>query len=194
MKIPSRLAWTLSLMVAGMLLTIPGRAQTTILNESFSNVLTPAWTVGDSNAAAPALWWGSVSDFYGSVASRTRGGKGYCAALGLSGFVNNSESYSNNLASTMSRTINLAPYNYANLRFWGRVPSLGAGDLWRSYIGNTILVSSTATTTNWVERRLSLNAYTGASQLLRFAFISDASGVAEGLYLDDIEVTGANVP
>ena len=194
MKIPSRLVWVLVLILTGAFLTPPGRGQTTVLSESFSNVLTPGWTMGDSNAAAPALWWGSVSDLYGSVASRSRGGKGYCAALGVSGFVNNSESYSNNLASTMSRTINLAPYSYANLRFWGRVPSLGAGDSWRSYIDNTILVSSAVTTTNWVERRLNLNAYTGGSHLLRFVFISDASGVAEGLYLDDIEVTGANVP
>ena len=76
MKTPSRLFWTLALMAAGMLLALPGRAQTTILTENFSDTLTPAWTVGDSNASAPALWWGSVSDFYGSVASRTRGGKG----------------------------------------------------------------------------------------------------------------------
>ncbi len=180
--------------LAGAMLTPAGHGQTSVFTESFNTVLTPRWTVGDSNAAAPALWWGSVSDLYGSVASRSRGGKGYCAALGVSGFVNNSERYSNNLASTMSRTINLAPYTYANLRFWGRVPTIGAGDLWRAYIDNAILVSSSATTTNWVERRLSLNAYTGGSHLLRFAFISDASGVAEGLYLDDIEVTGANVP
>jgi hypothetical protein len=29
---------------------------------------------------------------------------------------------------------------------------------------------------------------------LRFEFISDAATVAEGLYLDDIEVTGSTVP
>ncbi|HTD65744.1 MAG TPA: hypothetical protein VK846_04335, partial [Candidatus Limnocylindria bacterium] len=41
---------------------------------------------------------------------------------------------------------------------------------------------------------LSLDAYAGGSHTLEFEFISDAAGVAEGLYLDDIEVTGANVP
>ena len=171
MKTPSRWCWTHALAIlAGASLVSPSRAQTVILSENFSNPLTAAWTVGDSNAAAPALWWGSVGDLYGSVAAHSRGGKGYCAALGVSGFINNSASYSNNLASSLSRTINLAPYTYANLRFWDRLPSIGSGDSWRTYVDNTIVVNSAAVTTNWVERRLSLNTYTGASHLLRFVF------------------------
>lgn len=153
-----------------------------------------AWTVGDSSAAAPALWWGSVPDTYGTGTSHSRGGKGYCAALGLLGFANSSASYSNNLASSMSRNINLAPYTYANLRFWNFLPSIGAGDAWRTYVDNSILVNSSTVSAGWTERRLSLNSFVGGSHLLRFVFASDASGVAEGLYLDDIEVTGSSTP
>jgi len=189
-----RLIWALAIAAAGASTAPLSHAQTAVLTERFNAVLTPAWNVGDSNAAAPALWWGSVTDTYGTGLSHSRGGKEYCAALGTLGFVNNSSRYSNNLASTMSRTINLAPYTYANLRFWDYLPSIGAGDLWRTYMGSTILVSTATTNAGWTERRLSLNSFLGASRLLRFVFTSDGSGTAEGLYLDDIEVTGSTTP
>lgn len=65
MKSPSRLVRILLLLLMGAFLTPHGLGQIVVLSENFSNVLTPGWTVGDSNAAAPALWWGSVSDLYG---------------------------------------------------------------------------------------------------------------------------------
>ena len=194
MKAIDLLIGRMVLMLALVLAAWGARAQTVVLTENFSNTLTPAWTVGDSNATAPALWWGSVSDLYGTGFAHSRGGKGYCAALGLAGYVNPNARYSNNLASTMSRTVNLAPYSRANLRFWSYVPSIGAGDTWQTFLGTTALVNSATTNATWVERRFSLNNFVGASHLLRFVFTSGASGNAEGLYLDDIELTGANTP
>jgi hypothetical protein len=94
----------------------------------------------------------------------------------------------------MARTINLAPYTRANLRFWRWVPSMGAGDSWRVSIDGTGLLNSSLTQANWTQLTFNLNSYAGSSRTLRFEFISDGAGVAEGLYLDDIEVTGSTVP
>ena len=171
-----------------------GFAQTTVMFEGFEGAFPGLfWSVGDSNAANGLVYWNDVDAAFGGQAPHTGSWKGYCAGFGFGGTTAN-PTYQNSMTSTMARTINLAPYTRANLRFWRWVPSMGAGDSWRVSIDGTGLLNSSLTQANWTQLTFNLNSYAGSSRTLRFEFISDGATVGEGLYLDDIEVTGSTVP
>jgi hypothetical protein len=168
------------------------RAQSSqLLFESFNAFPGASWSVGDANAANGSNYWGAVDSAYGGEGAYAGSYKGYCAARTPTG-TNFSAVYPVNMTSFASRTLNLTGYNRANLRFWFKLPSIGAGDSWRVLMNGNTVASGSAVQTSWTESSFNLNAYAGASRTLRFEFISDASGTAEGLYLDSIEATAAN--
>ena len=96
----------------------------------------------------------------------------------------------------MSRSINLTGYGIATLSFWYVIPSIQPGnfDKCRVYIDSTLLFESTVSVTSWTQATLDVSAYAGGTHTLKFEFVSDASGTAEGWYLDDILVTAALTP
>ena len=59
---------------------------------------------------------------------------------------------------------------------------------------STLLLDTNAANAGWRFLALPLNSYLGGSHTLKFEFDSDSSVVAEGVYLDDIQVHAANQP
>ncbi|HTD65743.1 MAG TPA: hypothetical protein VK846_04330 [Candidatus Limnocylindria bacterium] len=118
------------------------QAQTTVMFEGFESLFPgfPGifWTVGDSNAAGVTGYWNDVNAAFGGTPPHSGLMKGYCAGVGFGGSAVNPV-YQNSMTATMSRTINLTPYAYANLRFWRWVPAIGSGENWRVSMDNTPL-------------------------------------------------------
>ncbi len=172
-------------------------ATVTILSEDFEGDF-PAdnnWEVSDSNPGGAVAFWDDVNSSFGGEA--THGGiwKGYCAGHGAGGSTQN-PAYQDSMTASMSRTIDLRGFSSATLSAWYRIPSMEAGsfDKCRIYIDNDLIFERTVAIPNWTEKTQSLASYLGGVHTLRFEFVSDSSGTAEGWYLDDILVVGETAP
>lgn len=181
------------LVCLGAIAPVYTRAQTTVTFEGFDGFFAfPfGWTVGDSNAVGTTAYWDDVDSAFGGEGVHGGTRKGYCAGFGFGGTAAN-PLYQDSMNAQMSRLINLTPYPYANLRFWMKLPSVGAGDNWTVSLDGSGLLTSSVIQSQWTEMRFNLNSFAGTNRTLNFRFVSTAAGVAEGLYLDDIIVTGSS--
>lgn len=178
-----------------LLLAQASMGQVILLSEGFEGAFPGAsWTVGDANPASGLVFWDDVNSTFGTVAPHGGAWKGYCAGVGFIG-PTTSPRYTNNMQAVMSRSVNLAGYAGANLRFWFATPSIeGCCDQLRVLMDSTELWRTSVTQANWTPMTLPLNAYLGGSHTLKFEFDSDPSVFYEGAYLDDIAVDAATQP
>jgi len=147
------------------------------------------WQVGDDNPAGQPAYWDAVSSSFGTVGAHTGSGKGYCAGVGYAGS-NKSPSYTNNMTAFMRHDLDLRSWCSATLSFWYRVPSIeSCCDYLRVSINGTVIFSNASPSTVWKQATCDLSAWAGTIATLEFAFVSGASGQAEGVYLDDIAVS-----
>jgi len=170
-------------------------AQTTILSEGFESTFPGSWSVGDANSSGTTAYWSDVDiRSFGSIpAAHTGNWAGYCAGVGHAGTAL-SPTYQNSMDAYMSRSINLSGYTSATLTFWYIIPSIEAGsfDKCRVYMDSTLLFERTVTVSAWTQASFDISGYTGGTHTLDFEFVSDASGTAEGWYVDDILVTASS--
>jgi hypothetical protein len=187
--------WLASVLFA--LSLLPATAQTTILNEDFEGSFPSdnGWSVGDSNGSGTAAYWDDKDSAFGGEGTHGGSWKGYCAGVGFAGTAT-SPTYQNSMTAYMSKAINLAGYRSANLSCWYRIPSMEAGsfDKCRIYIDSVLIFERTVAVTAWTEKTQDLTPYVGGTHTLKFEFVSNSSGTAEGWYLDDIVVTGISTP
>jgi hypothetical protein len=175
-------------------LSSAGFAQTTLVFEGFEGIFPGSWSIGDSDPAGGLVYWKDVNSGFGTVLPHTGGWKGYCAGY-TNGVPVTTAQYATNMLAFMTRSINFFGYTGANLSFWLNIPSIElCCDRFRVYMDATQLYVAGTPTAGWTLVTLPLNAYVGGGHTLRFEFYSDFSIVAEGAYLDDILVDGANQP
>jgi hypothetical protein len=194
-KLPVKSLALLSTVFVLGIITFNAPGQTTVLSEDFEGAFPGAWSVGDANPSGTTAYWGAVDiSTFGTPDLRPSGTfVGYCAAVGHAGGSGN-PSYQNSMDAFMSQTFDLTGFPFATLKFSYAIPSLGAGDKCYVYVdGNLVWQATSAVgTTAWKDAAVDLSAYAGGVHTLKFEFISDTSGTAEGWYLDDIAVIGSN--
>lgn len=168
-------------------------AQVTLFTEGFEGAFPGIWLVG---AQGPTqVYWKDVNGVFGGAGTHSGAWKAYCAGVGYGG-TETSPTYQNNMAAYMARTVGLAGYTGAELRFWYNIPSIeSCCDSVRVSIDtNYFAWSNAAPTLEWTEARINLDAFVGTTHTLFFHFYSDASVVQEGCYLDDIELVAYTPP
>jgi hypothetical protein len=156
-----------------------------------------SWMTGDANTNGLLnAFWEDVSSSFGSEGTHSGNKKAYCAGTAyLAGSNEPNPFYEDYMDAYMSRSVNLAGFNSANLTFWHKIPSLDACcDRARVYVDETLVWESGAETAEWTEVNVNLNPFLGGAHVLRFSFFSDLSVFAEGWYLDDITVSGSSGP
>lgn len=169
-----------------------GQGATTLLSETFEGSFPAAngWSVGDSNTSGTLAYWDDVDSAFGGEGTHSGSWKGYCAGFGFAGTAS-TPIYQSSMTSYMSKTIDLRGYSSATLSCWYRIPAMEAGsyDKCRIYIDSDLIFERTVAVTSWTEKTQDLTPYVGGTHTLKFEFVSDSSGTAEGWYLDDITVT-----
>ena len=197
-KVESRLhtglRWPCALVAALILCfgAFGGRAQTVLISEGFEGAFPNSWSVVDS--PDPGVYWKDEPSSFGSVPAHSGGWKGYCAGIGYGG-TSTSPTYTNNMADSMSQSVNLTGYTGANLSFWYNIPSIETFyDHFRVYVDATVVLDTNGATAGWMYATVPLNAYLGGTHTVRFELDSDVSVFYEGPYLDDIKVDAANQP
>ena len=169
-----------------------GFSQVTIFTEGFEGSFPTSggWTTGDDDPYGPAAFWNSVDDTFGGEGAHSGSRKAYCSGTGYGGTIAN-PTYQSDMASFMARPINLGGLTAASLSFWFKLPSLEqCCERPRVYIDNTLVWTTNAPVGAWTQVTLNLNSFVGGLRTLRFDFVSDASVVFEGWYVDDVLVTG----
>jgi len=175
-------------------------AQTTILVEDFENAFPEGngWTVADANSSGTPAYWNDVDlRVFGSPPTFQGNWAGYCAGVGYGGSVA-SPTYRNSMTSFMSRSINLTGYSTATLAFLYVIPSIEdcftcttCCDYFHVLIdGVEVFNSGDLPRTTWQQATINLTPFVGGVRTLRMEFVSDGSFVQEGIYIDDIRVTG----
>ncbi len=173
------------------------RAQTVVLEEGFETAFPGAWSVGDSNGRGTPASWRDVNAAFGGEGTHGGSWKGYCAGEGFAGTSEN-PAYQDGMESYMSRAIDLHGYDRAVLTFWHKLPGIEtccdkARVIIKS-IDSLTVWSANQPVGEWTQVTVDLSAYVGTSPTLVFEFDTDASGTAEGWYLDDIQVLGLVTP
>jgi len=179
-------------------------SQATILTEDFESAFPEArgWTVGDANPSGTTAYWNDVDlRVFGSPPLAQGNWAGYCAGQGFGGSVS-SPVYRNSMTSFMSRSIDLTGYGATTLTFPYTIPSIESCfscttccDFFRVLVDGTEVFNSGDTPqTTWQPATISLTPFVGGVRTLRFEFISDGSFTHEGVYVDDIRVTGMDDP
>ena len=99
--------------------------------------------------------------------------------------------YANNqFTAIFSPVINLAGQSSPLLTFWHRY-AFGSGDAGFVMVYNgtyNVIGAFVGNNVSWHQDALSLSAFAGQSVIVVFVFASDASGVADGWYIDDVGV------
>lgn len=168
---------------------------TTILSETFEDSFpsTNSWRVGDSNSAGTTAYWDDVNSSFGGEGTHGGSRKGYVAGSGYSG-TSSAPRYQDNMLAYMRRSVDLRGMASATLTFWYKSPSIESNyDFFRARIGDSVLFSTDRAQSAWTLVTIDLRSYLGASQTLQFEFSSDSSVTREGVYIDDILVTGQPV-
>ena len=175
--------------------TFTALGQTTLWTEDFEGTFPGIlWTANDANTTNGLVFWDEVNSTFGTITSHGGSRKGYCAGAGFIG-PTTAPRYTNNMQAFMSRSVNLAGFTGANLRFWYAIPSIeSCCDQLRVIMDSTTLWSTSVARSNWASINLPLNAYLGGTHTLRMEFSSDLSVFFEGAYLDDISVAGSAQP
>lgn len=175
---------------------LPARAQTRLLFEGFEGAFpNAAWSsVTDTNPLNGLTYWNDVNSTFGTVSPHSGSWKGYCAGVN---FIGSSAAplYNTNMDAVMTSVVNLGPYNRATLRFWSIIPSIENGfDSARVYIDTNLVWIASSPIPSWTETAISLNNFVGGSHTIKFQFHTDGSVIAEGWYLDDIEINATTAP
>lgn len=198
------------------LLTTPRvEAQTTILFEGFEDpdAFATNWVVGSVWEGEEDSIWGVVDRQFGSVNTRTGNNKLYCSAFkvnGLPGWTGKASAprYPDEMWTYISRDIDLQDYKAATLTLWyhnkvfpgndDEMPEFFS-DMMTIYIDDEPVYSTDwddEQTKSWVRITINLEDYVGTVCNLRIEFESDfygqEDGVAagEGIYIDDVLITG----
>src|SRR6266487_5781463 len=174
-------------------------SQTILLFEGFEGNFPSdnGWAVGDANADGLVNpYWDDVNLAFGGEGTHTGSRKGYCAGTKYPIGSNEPDPYYEDyMDAFMSRAVNLAGFNSANLTLWHTIPGIEtSGDLVRVWIDADLVWEAETATSGWTEVNLNLNPYRGGVHTLKFNFISDLSVFAEGWYLDDITGSGSVGP
>lgn len=182
------IAWA-CLFVVSLAPSIPGA--NTLFRDGFETEFPDGWSIGDANTNSPAVFWRNVNAAFGGAGAVSGNWKAYCAGT-LYPF-NSTEAnplYADHQASFMERSVNLAGVERARLVFASKIPSLAdCCDQARVVMdGVTVWTQGTPTVESWSLVTVDLTAFAGAAHTLRFEFDSDASGTAEGWYVDDIQL------
>jgi hypothetical protein len=123
----SRLVLRLHLILFLSLALVPKlAAQQVIFSDGFENGLN-GWLAADNNIDPPGIpsYWGVVDSAFGGEGTHGGTNKAYCAAVGyLTTTGPCCPNYRENMAATLSRTINLTGYTNATLSFWYTMPSV----------------------------------------------------------------------
>jgi hypothetical protein len=94
-----------------------------------------------------------------------------------------------------SPSFDLSRYGTATLRFWNRRTLADAGDVaevWVDGAGAPVLLQALSGSTGWAEHTIDLTAHAGTSDVrVGFRLVTNASGHADGWYVDDVVVEGA---
>ncbi|MBA4146692.1 MAG: VCBS repeat-containing protein [Verrucomicrobia bacterium] len=205
--------------LAALLLLAPqAKAQTTVLFESFENLDSFAtnW-VAESNYSDEdeEVLWGVVDRLFGGTLDvpRTGTNKLYCAAVrvdGARGWLGTytNPRYQDNMSTVVHRDIDLQKYKSATLTFWYKARIFPGNDeefdeffsdYLTVYVDDDPLFSTddlSEPVTKWTKVTINLDQYAGTICNLKFEFESDFYGqedgeaAGEGVYLDDILVTG----
>ncbi len=169
-----------------------GFSQVTIFSENFEGTFPDSggWTAGDDDPFGPAAYWNTVDATFGGEGAHGGSRKAYCSGIGFGGTLAN-PTYQSDMAAYMSRPINLGGLSTASLTFWFKLPSLEeCCERPRVLIDNTQVWTTSQAVSAWTQVTVSLNGFVGGLRTLRFEFVSDASVVFEGWYVDDVLVTG----
>ncbi|MCP5518873.1 MAG: HYR domain-containing protein [Verrucomicrobiales bacterium] len=185
-------------MAAGLaLMGAPLHAQSVILHEDFDGPFPGTWAIGDNDATDGAAFWGSVDVAFGGQGSHSGGHKGYCAATGFRGEAA-APRYRDSMSAHLSQSVDLSGYLGATLSFWYKMPSIESccdgAEVWMDGIDSVRVWSASDPVADWTEVTIDLAPFLGGSPTLRFQFTSDQTVTAEGIYLDDITVTGISRP
>ncbi|MBM2825734.1 MAG: Bacillopeptidase, partial [Dehalococcoidales bacterium] len=111
--------------------------------------------------------------------------------------------YANNVNTSLQLTINLGGATMPILEFWQRYSLQENSDF--GYIEASTdkgvnwsrIYFVTGNSADWLNEKVDLGAYAGVAEVvLRFRFVSDASGVADGWYIDDVTIreTAVSIP
>jgi len=167
-------------------------SQVTIFSESFEGSFPDSgnWTAGDDDPFGTTAYWSSVDATFGGEGAHGGSRKAYCSGTGYGGTIA-SPTYQSDMNAFMSRSINLGGFSAASLTFWYKLPSFEeCCERPRVLIDNTLVWTTSEAANAWTQVTVSLNGFVGGLRTLRFEFVSDASVVFEGWYVDDVLVTG----
>lgn len=168
---------------------------TTLYSESFESTVVPGtqWYAGDSNATNGLDYWGDQSSASGA---RVQAGSWsmYCADNSdVVGQVY--DNYMNAYAQKVNPIL-ISGYTQVTLSFWIWYNTETTWDYvsfqyWNgsSWVEAVPSGRSTGSSGGWVQKSFS---FTGTNLYIRFVFYSDGSVTNEGVYIDDILVTGSN--
>jgi hypothetical protein len=193
-------SYTSLALLVSLFLALEMPAQQTIFSDGFeggTNLTVNGWVAADNNIEGPPAYWGVVDSAFGGTGTHGGSNKVYCAAIGYYSLLGPCcPNYRENMAATLSRTIDLTGYTNATLSFWHRLPGIEGDefDYVQVLIDNTIVWTKDLPVSTWTKVTLSLEAFIGGSHNVQFLFISDDTIQEEGWYLDDILITDAYTP
>ena len=185
-------------------------AQTTVLFEGFEVPgFTNRWRVDDQFVSEEPVTWGVVNSTFGGEGTRNGTNKIYCSASSYLGSAS-APAYKDNMSTYFEREFNLTNMTSSTLSFWYKAKiyyneAEGWSELWLDTLtvsvdGIPLWDSSQLElpATGWTPVSINLNDWgiAGGVHTLRFEFNSDGGGQedfssqGEGVYVDDILVTG----
>jgi len=142
------------------------------------------WSFGDSNLTPPNANWALATAAFGGEGTYSGNYKVYCSVPFDIG-----PQYKTNIDSYMTTTVDITGYEVFWMYFAYKMPSLGTGDFGQLLVDDTELKRYESIQTDWTIAAVSFD-YVGTTVDLKWNFHSDSSGVAEGWYIDDLDIIG----
>ncbi len=173
-----------------------GGTTVTLLSEGFESNAVPGtyWLAADQNSTSGSDYWGDKSS---SSSARVHSGtwSAWCADNGRTG-----TTYDNNMNSYMEykNGLNITGYSNVQISFWIWYKTYDSYDYCSfQYYNGTSWVEFTngrwyGTGTTWAQKTFSVPAAAGTTFKFRWVFYSNSSSTSEGVYIDDILVTGVS--
>jgi hypothetical protein len=169
----------------------------TLFADGFETGTVPGgpWLATDANKSAGLDFWGEKG-----AGARVHGGarSAFCAGKGMT-----TASYDNNMNSYMQHTgVNVAGHEELQVKFWIWFATYDAADYvsfqyqsgttWVEFAGGRWSGKGVGSQT-WSQKSFAIPAAAGANFKFRWVMMSNKSGLAEGVYVDDVEVTGVAI-
>jgi hypothetical protein len=177
-----------------------------IYSTGFEQASLPGWSFGDEDASSPGNldYWGRT-DITGAANTGSYGL--WCAAVGTNSTASEQPNttvrkYDKGMGAFAKLSVDLTLYQSASLTFYYKVPSVEGfdppGDMGWLYVrdlsGNPLgsaLGQYSTVVSSWQSQTFDLSQFTGQAVVLDWRWVSDLDGsVAEGMYIDDVTVTG----